>query len=217
MAELIDQIREIARDGADFTEIEATIGTMNPLGGLTTKEEAWELVKSNKLLLSTYDQKQNERLATFEENLRKGKIATEWAEKEEALRKELNPEEEPWQKRIRELEEKEKKREAEIARRDLEDSLSLKAKDLEFDTIKAKGYAVYGDKAMEKLEADATWFNETLESRLSSELKKKFEGNQQPRSKKIPPADLDSRIREARASGKGELALRLELEKRSQA
>lgn len=215
--ELIEQIKSIAKDGTDFTEIETAIGQLNPLGGIKTKEEAWELVKSHKLLLSTFDQKQNERLASFEDNLRNGKIATEWAEKEKALRLELNPEESPSDIKIREMEEKIESMEKEKSRSLLKTELSKKAQELNFDPVKAQDYAVYGDTAMDKLESDATWFTEQLESRLSTELKKKFEGNQQPRSRKIPPADLDSRIKEARASGNATLALRLELDKRSQA
>ncbi len=215
--ELLEQIKSIAKDGTDFTEIETAIGMLNPLGGIKTKDEAWELVKSNKLLLSTYDQKQNERLASFEENLRTGKIATEWAEKEKALRLELNPEESPSDIKIREMAEKIEGMEKEKSSSLLKTELSKKAQELNFDPVKAQDYAVYGETAMDKLESDATWFTEQLESRLSTELKKKFEGNQQPRSRKIPPADLDSRIKEARAAGNASLALRLELDKRSQA
>jgi hypothetical protein len=218
MAELLELIKSVAKEGADFTEIEKTIGTLNPLTGLSTKEEAWDfVVKEKGLLLSAFDMKQTERAETIETNLRKGKIADEWKERETALRKELNPEETPEQKTLREMSEKIASMESDKSTTSLKSELSKKAQELEFDPIKAQDYAVYGDQAMDKLEADATWFKEQLESRLSAEMKKQFPGGPPPQRKPIPPVDIDKRIMEARAAGKGDLAMKLMLEKNRQA
>jgi hypothetical protein len=213
---LYEDIESVAKEGIDLTGIKGQLeGLSNPMTGLETKEAAWELIKSNKLMLSAFDSEQNKRGETTLENFKNGKMKAEWAEKEKALRLELNPEESKADKVSREFAEYKEG----IAKKEgisqLKTDLEAKAKEIEFDPIKARDYSVYGDKAIEKLESDAAWFKTELESRLSSELKDKYKGNQQPRDKKIPPADLDTKIREAREKGDSALALRLQLMKQT--
>lgn len=211
---LYEDIESVAKEGTDLTGIKGQLeGLSNPLTGLETKEAAWELIKSNKLMLSAFDSEQNKRGETTLENFRNGKMKTEWAEKEAALRLKLNPEESKADKVTREFAEYKEGIAKENAVSKLKTDLEAKAKELEFDPIKARDYSVYGDKAIEKLESDAAWFKEALESRLSSELKDKYKGNQQPRDKKIPPADLDKQIIEARKAGQFDKALRLQMMK----
>jgi len=211
---LYEDIESVAKEGTDLTGIKGQLeGLKNPLTGLETKEAAWELIKSNKLMLSAFDSEQNKRGETTLENFRNGKMKTEWADKEKALRLELNPQEDKATKVAREFEEYKQGVQKEKDLSTLKGTLEEKAKELSFDPLKARDYAVYGDKAIEKLESDAEWFKTELESRLSTELKDKYKGNQQPRDKKIPPADLDTKIREAREKGDSALALRLQLMK----
>ena len=214
--ELIEQIKSIAKDGADVTEIEQALSKLNPLSGLTTKEEAWNLVKNNPLLLSTYDQKQNERAKTIEENLWNGKFADELKNREDNLRKGLNPQETESDKKLREMSNKLESMEREKSTSELRSQLSEKAEELGYSIAKAQELVVYGEKAMEKLESDASWFNQELDTRISSKMKEKYPSGQAPRNKPPMPADLDSKIMEARAAGNTQLAMRLQLAKRQQ-
>ena len=212
--DILEAIESVAKEGADLTEIKGQLeGMKNPLTGLETKEAAWELIKSNKLMLSAFDSEQNKRGETTLANYKSGKMLDEWKERETALRAELNPEESEADKKLREMQEKINGMEAEKLLSSLKTDLAKKAKELEFDPIKAMDYAIYGDKAIEKLESDAEWFKTELETRLGTELKDKFKGNRQPRDKQTPPADLDKQIMEARKAGNSGLALRLQMMK----
>ena len=208
--ELIDKIKAIVPEGTNLSEIETELMGMNPLNGVKSKEDAWNLIKTNDFLISAFDSEQGKRADKVLENYKNGRMLEEWKAKEESLRAELNPTETPEQKQIRELIEKDKQRDAELLKRDLEDTLAIKAKDLGFDPIKAKDYSIYGERAIERLESDASWFNETLESRLSDKIKGQYTQNKQPVSSKVEPADLDTKIREARSKGDTIVALRLQ-------
>lgn len=209
----MEAIKAIAKEGTDLTEIEGLIAGLNPLSGLKTKEEAYKFIRKTPLLSQTYDKYQRQDSETAIENFKSTKMQEEWKAREEALRKEYNPEESEADKKLRAMEETIKAMEGEKSLNALKTDLSKKAKELEFDTIKAQDYAVYGEKAMEKLESDAKWFKDELENRLSSELKDKYKGNQQPSGKEVPPADLDTEILKAREAGDYAKALRLQMAK----
>lgn len=215
--DLIDKIKAIAKDGVDFAEIEKEIAEQNPLNGVKTKDDAWKFIKDNDILLSTLDQKVTERGNSMLENFKSDKMEALIKEREEAVRKEFIKDETPEMKRIRELEEKDAMREKEIATRDLQDNLSIKAKEIGFDPIRAKEYAVYGEKAIERLEQDANWFKTTLEEQVGKQIKENYGGIKPPtRKAEIKPADLDEQIREARSRGDSAAALRLQIKKDSQ-
>lgn len=214
--DLIDRIKAIAKEGVDFSEIEREIAEANPLNKVTDKESAWKFIKSNDLLLSVLDSEANKRGETTLENFKNGKMESLIKEREEAVRKEYVQNETPEMKRIRELEEKDAMREKEIAIRDLQDNLSIKAKEIGFDPIKAKEYAVYGERAIERLEQDANWFKTTLEDQVGKQIKENYGGVKPPKQATITPADIDDKIREARQRGDSETALRLQLKKNSQ-
>ncbi len=207
---LIDDIKAIAKDGADLTAIESGLSGLNPLDGLQDKESAWELIKSNKMLLSTFDQKQGERARTVEENLMNGKVQDIIKAREEEIRRELNPKESEAAKVAREFEEYKAQVAAKEAKTQLMDELSSKAKELSFDPIKARDYSVYGDKAVEKLKADSEWFNNAVNAKVDAIIKEKYGNSQPPKTPEVSLADIDERIREARANGKTAEALRLQ-------
>jgi hypothetical protein len=208
---LEDDIKSIAKEGADISGVLGQLEGLNPLNGLT-KETAFDFIKKNPVLLSTFDSEVSKSVNTGVDNFKQKGMQEIIKEREEAIRKELNPEETPEQKRIRELETKLEASDGEKALAKLQDELSTKAKELEFDPIKARDFAVWGENAMSKLEEYATWQNETLNSRLDSEIKTKFNGNP-PKRTNLPPADLDTRIKEARAAGNTDLALKLQMMK----
>lgn len=213
---LFDDIKAVAKDGADLSAIEKGLEGMNPLGGVTDKDTAWDFIKTNPLMLSAFDKEQGKRAKTVEENLMSGKVQELIKAREEEIRKELNPEETPEQKRIRELEDKLSAGEAKELTLALKDALSEKAKELEFDPLKARDYAIYGEKATEKLEADSAWMKAEIKAQVDAQVKEKFSGNRQPKKPNIEPATLDEKIREARARGDSAGALRLQLIKDQQ-
>lgn len=206
---LEDDIKAVAKEGADISGILGQIKESNPLNGLS-KENAFDFIKSNQVLLSAFDSEVSKSVNTGVDNFKAKGMQEIIKEREEAIRAEINPKETPEQKRIRELEARIESSDKEKALAKLQDELSSKAKDLEFDPIKARDFALYGENAMSKLEEYASWQSEIVTNRLNSEVKTKFKGNQ-PKAGSLPPADLDTRIKEARESGNTDLALRLQM------
>ena len=193
---------------------EEELKTVNPFEGLQG-DAVWEEVKKYPNIMSALDSRVSSSVNNGVENFKsKGMQEILKAEKE-ALRKELNPTETPEQIRIRELEEKLSNSEKQSMLSKLQDELSLKAQELDFNTIKAKDYAIWGDKALEKLEADAEWFKTELNNRLSTEIKNKY--NKSSPKSSLPIANIDTRIKEARAAGNSDLALRLQMLKQTTA
>lgn len=211
---LEDDIKAVAKEGADLTGVLGQIKELNPLNGLT-KENAFDFIKDNQVLLSTFDSQVSKSVESGVENFKSKGMLDILKEKEEALRAEFNPQETPEQKKIRELESRLEASDSEKALAKLQDDLSLKAKELEFDPIDARDFAIYGDKAVEMLEKYAARENERLNERLNKEIKTKYNGNP-PKKTSIPPADIDTRIKEARETGNNELALRLQMLKSTQ-
>lgn len=189
---LIDDIRAVAKEGADLSKIEGQLTELNPLSGLQTKEQAFELIKSNPVLMSAFDSEVSVRVNNGVENFKSGKMQEEWKQREQELRKALNPEESEADKANRELREEIEQMKNERNLSKLQDELSLKAKEMEFDPIKAREFAVYGEKALEKLNEFAEWQNNIIESRLSNELKDKY-NKKQPSTSSKPSAVQMSR------------------------
>lgn len=210
---LNEVIAAIAKEGADLTGIEGQLKNYVNLAELP-KEQVWDTIKAHPSLMSVFDSEVSKRVNTGVENFRNDKmpdyISQAVREKEEALRKELAPEETPEQKRIRELEEKILAAENEKGITALQNDLAAKAKELGFDSEKARDYAVYGENAMAKLESDAAWFAEEINKRLDSEIKNKYKSGP-PKRSEIDPADIDTKIKEARAAGNNDLALKLQM------
>jgi len=206
---LEDDIKSIAKDGADLTGVMGQIEGLNPLNGLT-KETAFDFIKSNQMLISAFDSEVSKSVNSGVENFKAKGMQEILKEKEAAIRAEINPKETPEQKEIRELKEWKNQSLNDQKMSALKDELSLKAKELDFDTIKAKDFAVWGEDAISKLEEYAEWQNETLNTRLSSKIKDKY-NTVQPKVTDLAPADIDTRIKEARASGNNDLALKLQM------
>jgi hypothetical protein len=195
---LIEDIKAIAKDGADLSGIEGQIAGLNPLTGLTDKAAAWELIKGTPLLLSAHDARTVDSVKTGVDSFKEKGMVELWKEKELAIRAEVNPKETDDQKEIRELKERLNESDKKGALTTLQDKLQLKAKELGFDPIRAKDFAIYGeDDAMSRLEAYATAETEAVNTRLSTELKDKYnlqtpDTNQQTPGKSVKRADYDA-------------------------
>lgn len=179
--ELMEAIKSIAKDGADLTEIEGLIKGNDPLSGLTSKEDAFEFIRKTPLLSQAYDKYERESNERALENFKTGKMQDTIKARELEIRAEINPSETPEQKEIRELKERLNESDKKDALAILQNELQLKATELGFDPIRAKDFAVHKDDALAKLEDYANWQTETLNTRLSVELKDKYKGNRQPK------------------------------------
>jgi hypothetical protein len=208
---LIDDIKAVAKEDADLSGIESQIGGYINSNDVTT-DNFIEIAKKHPKLLSAFDSQVSKRVESGVNNFKEKDMVSLLKSREEEIRAEINPKETPEQKKVRELTDKITAMESKEKLSMLQSELSLKAKELGFDTIKAKDYAIYGDRAMDRLEADAEWFKSELETRLSSEIKEKY-SKTVPKSRVLDPADIDTKIKEARASGNAGLALRLQMQK----
>lgn len=194
---LIEDIKGIAREGADLSGIEGQIAGLNPLTGLQTKEAAFELIKGTPLMISAFDSAVSKSVEAGVENFKEKGMKDVLKERETALRLELNPKEDKADKVAREFEEYKTGVEADKAKSTLRDELSAKAKELGFDPIRARDFAIFEGDAMAKMEDYASWQTETLNTRLSTELKDKYNlktpgTNQQTPGKSVKRADYDA-------------------------
>lgn len=174
MDKVIGLIEPLVKEGADLTPVKEALGTMDPLAKVTDKDSAWGFIKSNDLLLSVLDQKTTERIKDAKGRWTETDLTEALKAREAEIRAEINPKETPEQKQLRELKAQLDQRDAKEALRALQDSLSEKAKELNFDPMKARDYAVYGESAVEKLTADAEWFNTTVEEKVNALAKEKY-------------------------------------------
>lgn len=211
---LKDNLAAFLKEDANMEELEGALsGYIKP--SELSKEDFTGLIKGSKEFASLFDSEVNTRRDTGVNNFMEKKLPEILKEKEEAIRAELNPKESEAAKVAREFKEYKQSVENKERLANLKDELSNKAKELEFDPIKARDYAVYGDSAINKLESDVEWFKTELESRLSSEIKSKY-SKEQPKSTPVNLDDIDSRILEARSKGDSNTALRLQMMKDAQ-
>ena len=179
--EILEAIKSVAKDGTDFKEIEGLIKGLNPISGLTSNEQAFELIRATPLLSSAYDQHERASNDKTLENFKSGKMEETIKAREEALRQTLNPKESDSDKKLREMQDTINGMAADKLLSTLKTDLAKKAKEIDFDPIKAMDYAVYGEKASERMEADAKWMNAEIADRVGKELKEKYSGNTPPK------------------------------------
>ena len=211
---LEDDISAIAREDADLSGVLGQIKDLNPITGLT-KETAFDFIKENQVLLSAFDSEVSKSVNTGVENFKNKGMQEILKEREAELRTELNPEESEASKVAREFNEFKSAVQAKEELATLKDLLSNRAKELSFDPIDAREFSAFGQNAIPMLEKFASRENERINTRLSSEIKEKFSMDQ-PKGTKTPIADIDTKIKEARAAGNSELALKLQMRKATQ-
>ena len=211
---LEDDISAIAREDADLSGVLGQIKDLNPITGLT-KETAFDFIKENQVLLSAFDSEVSKSVNTGVENFKNKGMQEILKEREAELRTELNPEESEASKVAREFNEFKSAVQAKEELATLKDLLSNRAKELSFDPIDAREFSAFGQNAIPMLEKFASRENERINTRLSSEIKEKFSMDQ-PKGIKTPIADIDTKIKEARAAGNSELALKLQMRKATQ-
>ncbi len=208
---LEEDISAIAREDADLTGVLGQIKDLNPITGLT-KETAFDFIKENQILISAFDSEVSKSVNTGVENFKAKGMQDVLKEREAELRLELNPEESEASKVAREFNDFKSTVQAKEELAALKDLLSTRAKELSFDPIDAREFSAFGENAMPMLEKFAKRENERLTDRLSSQIKEKFSMDQ-PKGAQTPIADIDTKIKEARAAGNSELALKLQMRK----
>jgi hypothetical protein len=211
---LEDDIKSIAKDGADLSGVLGQLEGLNPMNGLT-KETAFDFIKSNQVLLSAFDSEVSKSVNSGVENFKSKGMQDILKEKEAAIRAEINPKETPTEKALREANERISAMENDKKLSILQDELSTKAKELDFDPIDARDFSIFGENAIPMLEKYAARETERVNERLDKEIKNKYKTGQ-PKGSSKPPADIDTRISEARAAGKTDLALKLQMMKNAQ-
>jgi len=210
-----DDLKAIAKDGADLSGIMGQVEGMNPLNGLT-KDTAFDFIKNNQMLLSTFDSEVSKSVNSGVENFKNKGMLDILKEKEEALRKELNPEESEASKVAREFKEFKDAVDNKEKTSLLKDQLSEKAKEMGFpDPMLIRDLAGLGENAEVFAEKYIELFNTALNDKLSEEIKGKYTKTA-PKASDKTPADLDSKIKEAREAGNSALALKLQMIKGQQ-
>jgi hypothetical protein len=208
-------VESYAREDADLSELDEQLGAYVNLSELT-KDNFIKTLKKVPNAISAYDSVNRSSVETGVENFKNGKMQEEWKAREEKLRQELNPEESEAAKVAREFNEFKANVENEKKLALLKDRLSDKAKELEFpDPMLIRDFAGLGDNAEEVAGKFIELFKTTLNESLSKEIKGKF-NKEAPKSSVNTPADLDTKIKEARAAGNTDLALKLQMIKDAQ-
>lgn len=197
MSKLTEWIKNNVKDGADLAEVERLIAGENPLLGLDSTDKAVEFIKGNDILKRAFDSVQSKAAQAHDEKFMAEKLPNILKEEREKIRLELNPDEDLATKTKREFEEFKAQVAADKANQELIVKLEAKAAELEFDPIRARRYAAYGEKAFEELENDATWRKTDIETTLGAKLKEKFNGkppvtSQVKTAVQISRADFDA-------------------------
>lgn len=190
---ILDWVKANAKDGANIAEAEELISKANPITSVKTKVDAIQFIKNNELFASALDSETSTRSETRLKNFKEKDLPGLLKDREEALRKELNPEETPEQKQIRELEEW-KAAQIEASKvNDLKSALRAKAQEIGADPLKAERYAVHGEKAEEFLISDHEAFNAAVKAGLDTEIKTRFGGKMPKVDNPKDPAKVMSR------------------------
>lgn len=182
MDNILEGLKDVVKEGVDLTELESKLKGLNPLSSVETKEDAWEFIKKNPVLISTFDQKQSERAKTVEENIMNGKFQEALKAKEAELREQLIPNETEAQKVAREFKEYKQQQEAKESLSIIQEKLLKKASETGFDPLFARELAVYGEDAEAKFDTYNEFIQKEVDKRLAEALKARFPGEQQPKS-----------------------------------
>ena len=212
---LLDNISSYLKEDVNKEELAGALtGYIKP--NELTKEDFKGLIKDSKDFASVFDSEVNTRRDTGVNNFMEKDLPKLLKEKEAAIRAELNPEETPEQKQVRELLEKVSAMESKEALSLYKDELSQKANELEFPAEIARKYANLGQ-GVEPLLSDFMEWHKSIVEPLSSAAAKAPFSKDQPKSSKITPADIDTKIMAARKAGDTHLALQLQLQKQNSA
>lgn len=187
MDELIKALTKHLKEGTDTAEISKILAG-KVVSEVKDKDGAAAFIKANPQLLSAYDAGITAAVQShdtkFTAEKMPGLIEAERKKMRDELTKELNPKETPEQKQIRELQASIDTMTAKDKKTELKDLLRLKAKEIGYDVSTADRFAVYGDKAMETMEAEQKIFKASVDSQIEAEIKKRF-GDTQPNKGKV--------------------------------
>lgn len=203
---LLEWIKKNAVEGADITEAEGLIKDLDPLKNIQTKDEALAFMERNQVFKSALDAETSRRADKAVDKFKEKNLPEIIKEREEAVRKEVNPEETPEQKRIRELEEKLANSDKEKQQNALKAELRQKAKEIAekkgvpYDPLRAERLFIYGEDAESVLNDEIDYIGQTIEKQLSDKLKSKYVGKT-PSAGGVEPTGIDEQIAAAKKSG----------------
>lgn len=184
MGKILDWVKLNAKEGANIAELEELERTMT-FEGITDKNKALEIIKKDGTVFrAALDTEIQAAVKSHDERFSTEKLPLIIKEEREKIQKELNPEMTPAEKELAEMKEWKKSQEAKELRRGLEDNLRAKAKEINYPEELAGGYAVYGDKAMDKLESDAKYWETRRKADVEAEIKNLYGDIKPPRQSK---------------------------------
>ena len=205
------QANATLKDGADVKEFESIVSDLDPLKNIKTKEDALNFIDRNSVFKSGLDSAISRAVSSHDEKFKAEKLPELLKAEKEAYAKELNPDITDDQKKINELTERLNQADKEKANNLLKDELRAKAKELGY-SVDISRFVVYGDKALETLEADFTDRQSYINTEVERQVKERFGGNKPPKGGgTLPPPDIDAQIFKARQIGDNATALRLQL------
>jgi hypothetical protein len=195
---VIEWAKANAAEGADVTELEGMLPTVDDIMGTDAVRRA-------------FDSAVSKAVNNHDERFRSEKLPELIEEERAKIRAELNPEETPEQRRIRELEEKLAKRDRDAQTRERRDALRKKASELKVteyglqpDDVEV--FAGLGDDGEKVLESLVGRLNESFNTALDRKLKERYTRS----SPSGGDPNMDE-IEKLRAAGKTEEADRMQL------
>lgn len=197
MPDLVQWIKDNAKDDANVEEGLQLVKDLDPLKNLDSREAVVDFMRRNDRFRSALDHEVQQAVESNSKRFAETKLPEILKTEREKLMKELNPEETPEQKQLRELQEKLAERDRKEARRELEAQLRTKAQEIGFDPVRAERYAAFGDEAMTALESDAQWFDEAMKSKVDEAMKSRYstttpKGGNSPTGKTVTRTELQA-------------------------
>lgn len=186
MGKLLEAIKAIVPEGTDLKDVETLIEA-STIEGIDSKEKAYDFIVKNSNFKSALDYATGESVKNHDKKFMDEKFPELLKGEREKIMKELKPEETPEQKELRELREKMNALEQEKETIGKRDQLRAKAKELGYPEEIAERYTAFGDKAMEVLESDSTYWKTKFETDMEARTKELYKGNPPPRQSSSDP------------------------------
>jgi hypothetical protein len=200
--ELMEAIKGVAQEGADISAIELGLTGLNPLSGVSDKDQAMQLIKDNPYLNSAYDSGISKGVESYKERFNKEKLPELISAERQKLISEFNPEETEAQKVAREFAEYKQAQETKEHKATLRTELittfdKIKAVDNGFKAEDLQYFVDMGDKGVEQFVKMNERIGQITKSKIELALKGKYTTEQPQAGEQQSNYDLNGRMGEA--------------------
>ena len=190
MGKILDWAKANMKDGANLAEFESLVEA-STLEGVTTKEQAIEVIRKNPLLTSALDYSVTEAVKSHDAKFSTEKLPTLIEAERQKIKNELNPPKTESEKRLAEAEKTINAMKAQQAENELKTVLRSKAKEYGYPEDLAERFYIYGEGADQMMKTEADFWKGQVDSGVTSRVKELYGDVEPP---KVAQADVEKII-----------------------